>query len=464
MTQVWFDITTSLGWNRPEVGITRCEKRVGQYLLTQPDLTLRFCRFDWPTKSFVEVGRDAAMLALADYVSHESKQAEPPAALEVRAVKFAKRMVAALPDHRVGQVKGFLNPRRRALHEVVAAGRSLRDGIRRAQQVLKEQRSSRHRHAKGISSSTPPAAPFSRDDVLLSMGLDWSEKDLGVVAALKQRIGFRCVWFCYDVIPATLPHLCVPDTAARFATYFLEVAAIADHIICISENTRRDLTQLLRKAGVSVPALSVVRLGCDLPVAHCPPSEAVLALTKTPYLLYVSTLEPRKNHEVLYRAYVALVERGVPNLPRLLFVGMRGWGVSDLVSDLQLDPRMQDKIVLYDHASDSDLVHFYKHCLFTVYPSLYEGWGLPVAESLGFGKYCLASNAASIPEVAGDLLEYIDPLSVQEWADAIMELATDPKALHTRQKKIQQHFVIDRWERAGGTVAQVLRSARLAST
>jgi glycosyltransferase involved in cell wall biosynthesis len=129
---------------------------------------------------------------------------------------------------------------------------------------------------------------------------------------------------------------------------------------------------------------------------------------------------------------------------------MRGWGVSDLVSDLQLDPRMQDKIVLYDHASDSDLVHFYKHCLFTVYPSLYEGWGLPVAESLGFGKYCLASNAASIPEVAGDLLEYIDPLSVQEWADAIMELATDPKALHTRQKKIQQHFVIDRWERAGG--------------
>jgi hypothetical protein len=81
------------------------------------------------------------------------------------------------------------------------------------------------------------------------------------------------------------------------------------------------------------------------------------------------------------------------------------------------------------------------HTLFTVYSSLYEGWGLPVAESLALGKSCIASDASSLPEVGGDFPEYIDPTDVSAWADRLSFYIDNPDAVREREEKIRSEYV-----------------------
>jgi glycosyltransferase involved in cell wall biosynthesis len=86
---------------------------------------------------------------------------------------------------------------------------------------------------------------------------------------------------------------------------------------------------------------------------------------------------------------------------------------------------------------------------FTLYPSLYEGWGLPVAESLAYGKFCLASSAASIPEVGGDLIEYIDPWDVPTWAERIKWYIDHDEDLRRKEQRISEEYQPPRWEDSG---------------
>ena len=106
---------------------------------------------------------------------------------------------------------------------------------------------------------------------------------------------------------------------------------------------------------------------------------------------------------------------------------MPGWGVDGLLSDLRLDFRIKPYVKILNHVSDGDLALLYQYAEFTVFPSLYEGWGLPIAESLAFGKFCLASNAASIPEVGGALVEYLDPWDLPAWAERLKWYFDSPR-------------------------------------
>ena len=170
------------------------------------------------------------------------------------------------------------------------------------------------------------------------------------------------------------------------------------------------------------------------------------------FILFVSTIERRKNHETLYRAYTRLVDKGVENLPKLVFVGMPGWGVNDFLADLRFDGRVKNRVEMLTNVSDADLNWLYKNALFTVFPSLYEGWGLAVAESLSAGKFCLASNVASIPEAGGDLIEYLDPWDVAKWAERIEWYLNNPKALAEAEKRIGKEYNAPRWKDTATTV------------
>ena len=136
-------------------------------------------------------------------------------------------------------------------------------------------------------------------------------------------------------------------------------------------------------------------------------------------------IERRKNHDILYRAWLRLIEAGC-TIPNLVFVGMRGWGVDDLLSDLARDRRIRGRIHVLQTVSDTELAMLYDRCLYTVYPSLYEGWGLPVVESFAFGKFCLCSNAGSLPEAGGDLAEYLDPWDLNAWVERIQIFRRSP--------------------------------------
>jgi glycosyltransferase involved in cell wall biosynthesis len=172
----------------------------------------------------------------------------------------------------------------------------------------------------------------------------------------------------------------------------------------------------------------------------------------------VSTIERRKNHEVLYRAWVRLREAGITP-PRLVCVGMRGWGVTDLMHDLQLDPRVQGDIILLDHVDDSELAWLYRHCAFTVFPSLYEGWGLPLVESLAWGKFCLASQAASLPEAGGPWAEYLDPWDLPQWVERLGYYMANPDAVAAHETRIRRDFQAPRWADTAAAIHRLVLSS-----
>ncbi|MBP1776194.1 MAG: hypothetical protein H6Q86_2204 [candidate division NC10 bacterium] len=466
---IWLDVTTMLGWGRPALGIVRVEAETARHFLSVADEGIRFCCFDGGGgRGYSEVGREAIRSALTrlDGRAEAAPAAAPQAPQEAAPVAAAatsreqrlKRrllgLMARLPLRYRDRAYRFALARREAFHGFVRAYREarvaaavMRRGSHRGDGYLQPV------SALPAEPPSPAEPPFVCGDVYVSLGLDWDQKNLVYLYELKCRLGLKVLLFCYDIIPIWLPHLCVADVAAKFPRYFADAAWCADRILCISDCSRRDLRQFLESVGAPLPELGVVRLGCEiLAVSEEPPSRDVAEVLVRRFILYVSTIERRKNHETLYRAYTRLIDEGRADLPLLVFVGMPGWGVNDLMSDLHSDFRIRPYLRILNQVSDNDLSLLYEKAYLTVYPSLYEGWGLPVAESLAHGRFCLASGAASIPEVGGDLVEYLDPWDVPAWAQRLLWHFDHPDELREREAAIRSNYLQTTWQETGAAV------------
>jgi glycosyltransferase involved in cell wall biosynthesis len=307
---------------------------------------------------------------------------------------------------------------------------------------------------KALAPASAEAVHFNRGDVYVSLGFDWTDKNLERLAATKRATGLKALLCCYDVIPVKLPQLVSgKNVADHYARYFVDLAWCADELVSISECSKSDLQSFLQGMGAPSPPISVVRLGSDLlRSGDGTVASEVDSLLKHRFVLYVSTIDRRKNHEILYRAYVRLLELGHTDLPHLVFVGKQGGGVGDFINDLAFDGRTAGLIHVLSNVTDSDLALLYRDCLFTVFPSLYEGWGLAVAESLAMGKLCLASPTAAIPEVGGDLVEYLDPWSVPQWAERLAFYFEHPEIVAAAEQRIRASYVPPQWDDAAGAI------------
>jgi hypothetical protein len=116
---------------------------------------------------------------------------------------------------------------------------------------------------------------------------------------------------------------------------------------------------------------------------------------------------------------------------------------------IEKDPMVAGRIAIVDDASDRDLAWLYGNCRFTVYPSFYEGWGLPVAESLAYGKYCIASSTSSLPEVGQGLIKHIDPLDFVAWYDEVEGLISDRAKLARLETRIKSDYRPVTWNESG---------------
>lgn len=298
---------------------------------------------------------------------------------------------------------------------------------------------------------------FAYGDVLISIGLDWDQGGLAqAFYELKSKLGVHVVCCCYDLIPILFPQYCVGDVSAHFKQYFTNISWAASLMLCISKQTERDYLQLAHDIALPKVPTTVIPLGNNMPEEGDLVADAVSELVRKPYILFVSTIERRKNHEVLYRAYHLLCRAGHADiLPKLVFVGMAGWGVGDFMKDLELDPLTRDHIVQLNHVNDAELRLLYEKCTLFAYPSLYEGWGLPVAEVLAFGRPVLASDRGSIPEVGGDLVEYVDPWSASDWAERILHAVRNPKWIADRAARIRKEYKPRAWSQT----AKVIKDA-----
>ena len=207
----------------------------------------------------------------------------------------------------------------------------------------------------------------------------------------------------------------------------------ADHIIAVSEATRRDLVETYH-----LPPQKISVIYEAAAPRFVPQSEPVRDLVRRTYglpdryLLYVGTIEPRKNLERLLAAWAPLYLAG--ECPPLVIVGKKGWLSGGFFAALEESPA-RDGVILTGYVPDPDLPAVYSAATALVLPSLYEGFGLPLLEAMACGTPVICSNASSMPEIAGDAALLFDPHEVEDLRQSLRRVVTEvdlPSSLRTR--------------------------------
>lgn len=229
----------------------------------------------------------------------------------------------------------------------------------------------------------------------------------------------RLVVTVHDVAFLVHPELFPMQWRAMYQAGLFRAVRSADAIITVSRHTAEDLA---RHRRIDQQRIHVVPLAASLPYAGSDIDESLARLKiPSPYVLFVGTLEPRKNLVRLVRAYRRVAARGAPHA--LVLAGPIGWGHQQLMKELALEA--PGEIILTGETSTADRDALYRGASVFVYPSLYEGFGLPVLEAMGRGVPCVVSASSSLPEVAGEAALPVDPRSVGGLTDAIERVIND---------------------------------------
>lgn len=226
----------------------------------------------------------------------------------------------------------------------------------------------------------------------------------------------------------------------------------SDHIIVVSEFSKREVVELLH---VPEEKISVVygapSIGDE--VADFPLLAQRWGITQ-PYLLYVGTLEPRKNLARLLTAFKRLKQEGLPH--QLVLAGGTGWN-SDEILKLTDDPAIREDLVLTGYISGAEKNALYQNAGAFVFPSLYEGFGLPPLEAMNFGCPVVCANAASLPEVVGDAAHLVDPMDELSIADGIRKVLSDAEYAKTLAEKGRQQVGRFSWDRSAQQLTELCK-------
>ena len=239
------------------------------------------------------------------------------------------------------------------------------------------------------------------------------------------RHRWRLAVVLYDTIPVDHPEY-VPDTLPPQHAGYLRAFAGADLILPISESSADGWRKFCASAGLRSPPVRAVTLACDLESTPRVTTPKPASAAPDVRMLCVSTLEPRKNHRSLLAAY-DLAVRARPDLRlKLDLVGAAYKGMEALEEEVRDAAHARPGLHWHGQVSYDELRALYTACDFTVYPSLVEGFGLPVIESLWFGRPCVCANFGVMAEnAAGGGCLTTDVRDPQALADAILALADD---------------------------------------
>jgi glycosyltransferase involved in cell wall biosynthesis len=277
------------------------------------------------------------------------------------------------------------------------------------------------------------------DSRYVCLGAIWMLPELWEFGQAHKDRGGEVVQMVYDLIPFSYPEYYAPREPPAFAAWLNQALEYTARFICISRWTDADLHKYAQGRGQAVTSkpipLAHEFAGFDrtTPVAMPPQLDS---LSRVEYILCVGTIEHRKNNLVLLKIWQQLRTTLKEKLPLLVFAGKYGRGGAEFQSLLASDLNLAQSVRVLHSPSDADLAWLYQRCLFTVYPSQFEGWGLPVGEAAWFGKYCVASATTSVPEVCGPLVDYVDPHDSKSITDGILKPLLDREFLKQREVAI----------------------------
>lgn len=224
----------------------------------------------------------------------------------------------------------------------------------------------------------------------------------------------------FDVSSIKHPQFHHQNTTQLDKLRFARIKKYADIVIAISENAKKEFLSLYSKKKVEVVYPSTQQI-FDQPISETNQLLKKYNLNRG-YILSVGTLEPRKNIENLIKAYLEL---GTDK--KLVLVGANGWRNEKLYELINAN---KEKIITTGFLDDKELAGFYKNAFCFVYPSFYEGFGIPVLAALKLGIPVVCSNSSSLPEVGGSAVVYIDPYKYKTIKTALKKLLTDKKLIN----------------------------------
>jgi glycosyltransferase involved in cell wall biosynthesis len=273
--------------------------------------------------------------------------------------------------------------------------------------------------------------------------------DLGDPRSAAKRTRTRLAFVCHDLISWLYPEFVTKRQTDRARSQLLFLIQSGAHALCTSNASRAMLERFLAESGS--PSIRVDQF--PLPSVLYEKARTLGRDTRfepgQPFVLYCSTVEPRKNHLLLAKIWKQAHDQGVA-LPKLVCVGVWRPGMRELHAYLAEHPQLSQRIDFRGPLDDMELIDLYRSALFCVAPSQVEGWGYGASESLDFGVPVIISTTPALKEAVRGLMPAVNPDDQSEWFAAIRRLAQEPEMRAALSQRIAARYrpiaCRDSWE------------------
>jgi glycosyltransferase involved in cell wall biosynthesis len=254
--------------------------------------------------------------------------------------------------------------------------------------------------------------------------------------------GVRPIYMIHDLIPITHPEYCRAGEAERHALRVRNMLATATGIIGNSEATLASLSAFANDVSMTPPAMIPATLGTDkegVSAGDAPTPE------RATYVM-LGTIEARKNHLLMLQIWARLARELGPSAPRLLVIGQRGWECEQVFDLLDRSAVLRDTVVEIGTCSDAELDGHLRGARALLFPTLIEGYGLPLIEALAVGTPVIASDLPVFHEVGQEVPDFIDPLDGPAWHAAILRYAETDSLDREAQLSRMKQYRAPRWK------------------
>lgn len=267
----------------------------------------------------------------------------------------------------------------------------------------------------------------------------------------------RLIYTLYDLGFVTNPNWTTESNRIGCFEGVFRASAAADWVIAISKYSRAHFLQTF--PHFPEERIRVVSPCSRFSDATSEGSRPATGKQLTPggFWLSVGTIEPRKNQRMLAEAYRHYLDAGGRPMP-LVLAGGKGWLMDDFQNELAR-LGIADHVIFTGYVSDDELIWLYRNCYVSLYPSLFEGFGLPVLEGMQFGAATICSNTSSMPEVAGDAAILLSPDDSAGWTRTMLALAADGDARERMSLRSRENAATFDWKRSADALLALYEEA-----
>jgi glycosyltransferase involved in cell wall biosynthesis len=306
-------------------------------------------------------------------------------------------------------------------------------------------------------------AIFRTSDTILFLCAPCILRNFDFIKSLKAKHSLCLTMLIHDIMPITLDIANLPSTSLKLETDFFirKGSEIIDKFLVTTEYWKKILNQYLQNInrGNAIP-IDIIKLGFSgkSNINENEYENIKHRIVQGSFILTIGTIEVRKNHITLVQAWNKLLKSKKLANHKLVIVGKWGWKVEELKEYLATNPELNSHIIILNNVKDQELDTLYKYCSFTVFPSIAEGYGLPIVESIYHGKLCITSNTTAMPEVGGIGADYINnPFDIEELAIKIEFYLHNPESLAKRNMEVKQ-MKLTTWQEASDKLYHILEN------